>query len=281
MFTGTAWAEIVDHSPKCRERRGAISPDIRAVSFLLSGCQHLHWRFVGVDNPLSQDGFSQRINQRLQLHAGLSYPLRQRGTRDRQACAAKDPFLPIQRQVISELGHHHVSQEACRRNALVDHLGRYRRLDQRFALPTGPLAAHMLFDGEHTGRVIQLLADVLADALELATASTLGVLGLVIDHRARKLRRQWCTLGLLARFCCNRLWSKRVQLRFDGLKVGIDQVVEQAALRWADLLTALGSCLGLVRTLRRVADTVMSLTGTIKKSTGARSTLAAPSSFFG
>lgn len=66
MFTGAAWAEVVDHSPKCRERRGAVSPDISAMSFLLPGFQHLHWRFVGADN---------RGDIELHRRAGKSIPL--------------------------------------------------------------------------------------------------------------------------------------------------------------------------------------------------------------
>jgi len=47
----------------------------------------------------------------------------------------------------------------------------------------------MLLDGEDAWRVIQLLADVLSDALKLAAASALGVFWLVAGHGAWKLRR--------------------------------------------------------------------------------------------
>ncbi|MGO2488743.1 MAG: hypothetical protein ACTH8C_16000, partial [Pseudomonas taetrolens] len=52
----------------------------------------------------------------------------------------------MRQQVVGEFRHQHMRQQACGRDALVDYLGRHRRLDQRFALPAGPFPTHMLFD---------------------------------------------------------------------------------------------------------------------------------------
>ena len=46
----------------------------------------------------------------------------------------------------------------------------------------------MLFDGEHARRVIQLLADVLSDALKLAAAGALGVFRFVMNYGAWKMQ---------------------------------------------------------------------------------------------
>lgn len=97
--------------------------------------------------------------------------------------------------MVSELGHHHMSQQACGRDAFVDHLRRYRYLDERFTLAAGPFSTDVLLDREHAWR-----ADVFADALELAAAHALGVLWFLTDHSSWKLRRQRRTLGLLTRF---------------------------------------------------------------------------------
>jgi hypothetical protein len=59
----------------------------------------------------------------------------------------------------------------------------------------------MTLDGEHARRVVEFLADVLADALEGAAAMAVAVVGLVVDQGARKLRRQGGTFG----FCQNSL----------------------------------------------------------------------------
>lgn len=79
--------------------------------------------------------------------------------------------------MVGVFGHHELGQQARGRDALVDCQGRYRRLDQRFALVAGPFPTHVLFDGEHTRRVIQFFADLFADALKLATAGALAFSG--------------------------------------------------------------------------------------------------------
>lgn len=114
--------------------------------------------------------FAQRIDQGLKLHASLAHPLCQGRTRDGQTGTTEDLFLSIQRQVVGELGHHHMGQQARCWDALIDYLRRHRRLDQRFALAADPFPTNVLFDGEHARRVVQLLTDIFADTLKLASA---------------------------------------------------------------------------------------------------------------
>ena len=190
----------------------------------------MHGGFVGVDHALRQYRLAQGVDQWLELYAGVSDPLRQRRAGDGQASAPKNLFLPIQRQVVGKFGHHHVSQQAGSGDALVDHLGWYRRLDQCFALTAGPFATHVLFDGEHARRVIQLFADVFADALQLAAAGALSVLRLVTDHSTRKLGWQRCALGLLAGFSRSRRRIEGFQFRLDSGNVRVEQIIQQAAL---------------------------------------------------
>ena len=67
MFTGTAWTEVLHHRFQCRERCGAVRPDVCVVCFLFAWRQYLHRRFIGKDDLLSRYGFAQRIYQRLQF----------------------------------------------------------------------------------------------------------------------------------------------------------------------------------------------------------------------
>lgn len=120
-------------------------------------------------------------------------------------------------------------QQACGGDALFDHQGQHRCLDQCFALAAGPLSTYMLLNGKHARCVIPLLADVFADALRLAPADTLGVLWFVTNDGAWELRRQRRALGLLARFVRRWGWTKRVQFSLDSLKVGVEQLIQQAA----------------------------------------------------
>ncbi|MCY1511687.1 hypothetical protein D9M68_461230 [compost metagenome] len=78
MLTCTARAEVVNHGFEGHERRSAVGPDVGTVGFLLARREHLHRRFVGVNHGLGQYRFAQRIDQGLELHAGLADPLRQR-----------------------------------------------------------------------------------------------------------------------------------------------------------------------------------------------------------
>ncbi|MCY1312693.1 hypothetical protein D9M70_631370 [compost metagenome] len=101
--------------------------------------------------------------------------------------------------MVGKLGDHDVSQQPGGRDALVDNLCRYWRLDQRFALITDPLATHMALDGKHAGGVVQFLADIFTDALEGAATGAVCAVRFVLDQRARKLRWQRRALGLLLR----------------------------------------------------------------------------------
>ena len=66
----------------------------------------------------------------------------------------------------------------------------------------------MLLNGKHARRVIQLLADIFADALKLVATGALGVFGLVTNHRAWKLWRQGRTFPGLPRFGLRRNWDE-------------------------------------------------------------------------
>src|SRR3546814_15256227 len=84
MLACTTGTEVINHSLERRKRRGAVGPDVSAVSFLLAWREHLNRSLIGVDHALGQHLFTQRIDQRLELYAGLSDPLRQCRASNRQ-----------------------------------------------------------------------------------------------------------------------------------------------------------------------------------------------------
>ncbi|MNP67714.1 hypothetical protein D3C76_1635750 [compost metagenome] len=91
--------------------------------------------------------------------------------------------------MVGKLGDHDVGQQPSSRDALVDDLRRNRCLNQRFAVIADPFATNMALDGKYAGRVVQLFADVLTDALEGAAAWAVSVVRFVVDQRAWKLSR--------------------------------------------------------------------------------------------
>lgn len=136
------------------------------------------------------------IDQGLQLHTTAADPGTQCGAGNGQTGTTKDGFLAVQRQMVSELGHQHLGQQTCRRNAFVDDVCVYWGLDQGLALDACPFAAHMALDTEDAGLIVQLLGDIFTDALHLAAASAGGGIGFVVDLHAGKIRWQWLAFGL-------------------------------------------------------------------------------------
>ncbi len=132
--------------------------------------------------------------------------------------------------MVGVLGHQHLGQQPGGGDALVDHVRCHRRLHDRLALRTGPLAAHVPLHGEHAGHVVQLLGDVLADAPHLAAAGAQGVLGFVADLPARPGRRQRCPLGLALGLTGRRCRLQRRDLPRDGLQVRVQRLVQQVPL---------------------------------------------------
>ena len=65
------------------------------------------------------------------------------------------------------------------------------------AVTAGPFATDVTFNGKGTRLVIQFFADVLANAVQLATARTLGVIGFMVNVHARQVLGQALAFGLL------------------------------------------------------------------------------------
>jgi len=81
------------------------------VRLAVARLEHGHRRLVGVQHVVLQECCRQRVDQRLQLRATFAHPLRQGRARDGQAGALEDAFLPVQRQVVEELGDQHLGQQ--------------------------------------------------------------------------------------------------------------------------------------------------------------------------
>ena len=182
--------KVIDHGLQRLVFAGAVAPQIGPMCAAQPGRQHRHRGLIRMQYRLGQQPHFQCIHQRLQLHAAGTDPLRQRRARYRDPCTLEDAFLAVERAMIQVFGDQHVHQQGDGRDALVDDVRGHRRLDQRLAAAADPLAADMTLDREYPWGVIELLADVLPDALQAAAAGALGALGFVCDVTPREGCRQ-------------------------------------------------------------------------------------------
>ncbi len=152
MLTTSPFGKVIHNHLPGVERRGAVRPEVTALSLLKS------WR--------------KHRQRRLELYPAGTYPLSKRRARDGDARAAKDLFLTIERKMARILRHQHLCEKPRRREPLVDHLRRHRRLDQRLTALTGPFSTDVPLDLHYPGEVIEFLTDILADAPQRTPAAT-------------------------------------------------------------------------------------------------------------
>jgi hypothetical protein len=104
--------------------------------------------------------------------------------------------LAVQRQVVVELGHHHLGQQTGGRDALVDHLRRHGGSSNALAARAGVFAADVAQHEELGWYAVQLLADLFADALQGLTAGAVGLGDLVVVLDAGQAGGQRLAHGL-------------------------------------------------------------------------------------
>ena len=120
-------------------------------------------------------------------------------------------------------------------------------LAQRLALHTRPFAADVALDVNHTRRVVELFAHVLADALHRASATANGLFRLMAHFHAGQVRGQRTTLRLVPGRL--RLFGRlqRGELHRDRFEISVDRLVEEAPLRAVQLFAARGKLPALER----------------------------------
>ena len=146
-----------------------VAPDaaLAALPFCRrTGRLDRHRRVVGVNHARLLHALGHQLDQRLHQLAGTPHPGAHRAAGHVDLLPLEDSFQPVERQVIAELAHRDVGQQARPRQALVDRLRRLLRSrgDVRIvavvvALRAGVLVTHVLQDLEAGREVFELLAD--------------------------------------------------------------------------------------------------------------------------
>src|ERR1700733_6179364 len=111
-----------------------------------------------------------RIHQRAEQIAGAADPAGQRRAGDIHALAGVNLRLPVQWQVIAELGNDDVGQKCWSGKTAFNRPRWRRRFDDAVAALAAELRPHMTNDLEAVGNILQLLRDVFAKLPQLATA---------------------------------------------------------------------------------------------------------------
>jgi len=110
-------------------------------------------------------------------------------------------------------------------------VGWHGSLGQCFAVGADPFATDVLLNAELTRCVIEFLADIFTDALELTTIPALRVFWLVYDFNAWQLCRDGDTFGLLFGFIGDGFILNKIgPLQLDGTGISLNNVVQQTAL---------------------------------------------------
>ena len=189
-----------------------------------------------MDHRLLQDELAQRLGNGGQSHAAGAHPLRHARARDVHARARINLGLPVQRQVIVVLGDDHLREQARRGNALVDDLRRQRCGLNGLAAGTRIFASDVAQHEELGRHAVELLAHVLANALQRLAAGAALAIHLVVNLGALQAGGQlaahgpaWRGLGGLHR---NRRQRPALVLRGRVLGPGVcNDGVEQHPLR--------------------------------------------------
>ncbi len=146
----------------------------RTLRWLVRFLEHLHRRFIAVDERTVVKVIAQQVEQRLDQRARLDHPARQGLARDADLAALQHALLDtIQGHGIDKLERGDHGQGGRAGNTPGNRLSRHRRADRRvLAASTGVAHAHMTQHAHLHRHDIQLFAHLAADFLLNVAAGT-------------------------------------------------------------------------------------------------------------
>ncbi len=177
-----------------------IDPQPAGLGLAGAGGQHIDGRVVGMDDASRHDMRGNQLDQRVQEPRDLTEPFGELAAIDIKARPRIDLGLPIEGQVITELGDDDVGEEARVDHAARNGKLRHRRLHHRLALPAGARRTYVTDHLEARRHVGQHLGDRLADVAQLRPAAGLAHARRPVNDIATwELGRQLATLLPLRR----------------------------------------------------------------------------------
>jgi len=148
-----------------------VDPQPAQARLVAGAVLHRQRRVVGMHHRRGQHRLYHRGNQRPQHVGAGRHPVAGRRALQFQTVAGEDAFQPVQRHVVAVLAGNDLGQEPGTRQALVDRLCRLGSgRDLALTVPAGVGGPHVFDDEQGSRLVVELLADLGADALALVPA---------------------------------------------------------------------------------------------------------------
>ena len=147
-----------------------IAPGARRRRLAGSRGEYLDRGVIGEDGPTGQHVTPHRIGQRLEQRRRLADPSGQRRALQLHPVSGEDSALAVQREVVTVFRHEHVGEEPRSGPPALDRARRQLRLMEAIAPSAGQPWANEPLDHEARRDVLQLLGDVLAQALQIGAA---------------------------------------------------------------------------------------------------------------
>ncbi len=146
-----------------------FEPD-KAASTVPVECMKMPRGVIGEQRAPGQHVMSDGSGQRFQQRRRLADPAGERRAVEIYAFAGEDAGLAVERQVIAILRVQRMRQKTGAGPAALDRPHRQRRLVELLASAAGQTRTHDALHHKAAGNVLQLLGDILAHPLQMASA---------------------------------------------------------------------------------------------------------------
>jgi len=178
-YRGTGLHTIIAH----------IGAESTGLGLAVARCKHRHGCIVGVQLAAGKHVLADRVHQWTEQIAGCPNPAGQCGARDIHALTGVNLRLPIQGQVVSELGNDDVGKKTGPGKAALDRTRWRGRFNHSIATRASELRPHMSNHAEAVRNILQLFGNILTELPQLraaiGTAIGFGGVGEVTTSRER------------------------------------------------------------------------------------------------
>src|SRR5579863_1204643 len=189
----------------CRTVIAHVGPESTGLGLAVARCKHRHGGVVGVQLAASKHVLADRVHEWAEQIAGCPNPAGQCGARDIHALTGVNLRLPIQGQVVSELGNDDVGQKTGPGEAALDGTRWRRCFNHSIATRASELRPHMSNHAEAVRNILQLFGNILTELPQLRAAIGTAIpCWSMRDHFALEMFCKWLAFRTRLRFVARR-----------------------------------------------------------------------------